>query len=185
MQLRNGRFVRTDIWREGTYLDLWSVPHFLSGMAVALGLALLGLELYAATVVAFFLLVLWEIFEYVAGIEEGRMNSMMDVVVGMTSFAPTFYWSMTVSWDTVLLAFIAVFTVDLMISTVGWVATRKAYVLEHRLRMEFEERRAQVRERRRSINARITKERGKWRERRKQWKARRKAVRERRSQDSA
>lgn len=48
---------RTDIWREGKYLDLWSVPHVLSGISVALGLYILGFDFWAAFVIGFLLLV--------------------------------------------------------------------------------------------------------------------------------
>ena len=30
--LHDGVFVRSDIWREGQWLDLWSVVHLLSGI---------------------------------------------------------------------------------------------------------------------------------------------------------
>ena len=224
MQLRNGRLVRTDMWREGEYLDLWSVPHFLSGMAVALGLAILGLTLPVATAVAFVMLVAWEFFEYFADIEEGRMNSMMDVVVGMFSFAPTFWWAMgtdmnafvvafvmLVAWEffeyfadieegrmnsmmdvvvgmfsfaptfwwamgadssTIVLAFIAITGIDLVISSFGWVATRKAYVLERALLDEFREKRESLREHKRELKDRFDDEKKRWRERRKLWKTR-------------
>ena len=172
MQLRNGRLVRTDMWREGEYLDLWSVPHFLSGMAVALGLAILGLTLPVATVVAFVMLVAWEFFEYFADIEEGRMNSMMDVVVGMFSFAPTFWWAMGTDMNAIVVAFVAITGLDLVISSFGWVATRKAYVLERALLDEFREKRDSLREHKRELKGRFEDERKRWRERRKLWKTR-------------
>lgn len=176
MQLKNGRLVRTDIWREGTYLDLWSIPHFLSGMSVALGLFILGLSFYAAMIVGFFMLVAWEFFEYFADIEEGRMNSLMDVVVGMASLVPTFIWAGDQSFQAVVVAFAAVTAIDLMLSTFGWMASHKAHVLERKLIAEFEQRREQVRERRRLIKQRIAEQRAKWRERRKDWKARKRAT---------
>src|SRR3990167_4615278 len=87
---REGKLVRTDIWREGKYLDLWSVPHFLSGMAVAFGLFFLDFATNAAFIIAILLLVAYEMFEVIAKIEETRWNRVLDVVVGMASFTPTF-----------------------------------------------------------------------------------------------
>jgi hypothetical protein len=174
MQLQNGRLVRTDIWREGTYLDLWSVPHFLSGMSVALGLFIVGLDFNTAVVVGFFMLVAWEFFEYFAEIEEGRINSIMDIVVGMTSLVPTFIWAGDQTFQTVVVVFAAITVIDLILSTFGWIASHKANVLERKLKTEFKERREQLRDRRRLIKQRIADERAKWRARRKEWRAHKK-----------
>ena len=84
-----GELVRTDAWREGKYLDLWSVPHFLSGMVVALSLYVFGFEVRSAFVIAFLLLVGYEMFEVIAKIDETRWNRTLDVVVGMASVVPT------------------------------------------------------------------------------------------------
>src|SRR3989344_1261963 len=94
MQLsKDGKLIRTDIWREGDYLDLWSVPHFLSGIAVAFSLYFFGFATNAAFIIAFLVLVAYEMFEVIAQIEETRWNRILDIVVGMASFAPTFLFA--------------------------------------------------------------------------------------------
>ncbi len=101
---------------------------------------------------------------------------MMDVVVGMVSFVPTFLWGGSVMFGTVVIAFAVITFVDLILSTFGWIATRKAYVLEQRLLEEYREQRDQMRTHRKEIRARIEEERGKWRVRRKAWKARKREL---------
>jgi len=134
---RDGKFIRTDVWREGKYLDLWSVPHLLSGMSVALGLYLLGFAGNAAFIIAFLLFVAYEMFEVIAKIEETRMNRTLDVVVGMASFAPTFLMASFFPQSYVIGVFVVATALDAVLSFFGWLASRKAYVLEAKLRAEF------------------------------------------------
>lgn len=172
MYLRDGKLVRTDIWREGAFLDLWSVPHFLSGISVSLGLYLLGFGFHIATVVAFFLLVAWEFFEYFASIEEGRLNSLMDVVVGMISFVPAFMWAASAPQAHVLFAFLGVTAFDGILSSFGWVASRKAHVLEQKLRTEYLERKKLLEERKALFRLMMRKRREVWRMRKRWWRSR-------------
>lgn len=152
---RDGRFVRTDIWREGEYLDLWSVPHFLSGMAVALGLYLFGFATNAAFIIALLLLVAYEMFEVIAKIEETRWNRVLDVVVGMVSFTPTFLLASQVSRTQIIGLFIVVLALDAVLSFFGWRASQKAAVLETKLRAEFEKERDRFAVRRARFSERL------------------------------
>jgi hypothetical protein len=90
---RNGRFERTDIWREGKYLDLWSAVHFLSGASLGLGfyfLRFLNIGVTGSIVIVFLLLVAYELWEAMVRIAETPQNRVLDVVVGMVSFLPFF-----------------------------------------------------------------------------------------------
>lgn len=132
-----GKLVRTDPWREGEYLDLWSVPHFLSGMVVAFALYFLGFEARSAFVIAFLLLVGYELFEAVAEIEETRWNRILDVVVGMLSFTPTFLLLPQIVTQYAIFAFVVVAGLDAVLSYLGWRASQKAAILEKKLRAEI------------------------------------------------
>lgn len=138
MRFSRGKFVRTDIWREGEYLDLWSVPHFLSGMAVALILFLFGFATNAAFIIAFLLLVAYEMFEAIVKIEETHWNRILDVVVGMVSFTPTFLLAPQFPRMQVIMACTVVLALDGILSFFGWRASQKASVLESAVRAEFE-----------------------------------------------
>ncbi|MCR4325882.1 MAG: hypothetical protein NUV59_03725 [Patescibacteria group bacterium] len=150
-------FERTDIWREGKWLDLWSVVHFLSGVSVALGLALLGFGMPAAFVISFLMLVAYEMWEAMVKIEETPQNRVMDVVVGMMSFAPTFlYFTPILSGDMYLyiVVFGIVLAVNIALATFGWLASHKAAVLEEKVRTEYEQRIEKLRARRARKRAR-------------------------------
>lgn len=160
---REGKLVRTDIWREGEYLDLWSIPHFLSGMAVGFALFFLDYTGSAAFVIAFLLLVAYEMFEVIAKIEETRWNRVLDVVVGMTSFTPTFLLLPSVPQGWAIGAFAVVVVLDSVLSFFGWLASHKAAELEKTLRAEFEKERERFARRREAVKRGWRKRRDRWR----------------------
>jgi len=169
MHLHNGKFIRTDMWREGKYLDLWSVPHFLSGIVVGWSLYAIGFGFKESAVISFLLLVLWECFELFAEIEEGWINRGLDVVVGMVSFAPTFALAMSFTNTQFFMAFGAVVAADGALSAFGWVASHKAAVLEKKLLAEFHEQQDRLREKRGLLRKRLHERRRRWRMARKWW----------------
>lgn len=132
-----GKFVRTDIWREGKWLDLWSVVHFLSGVTMGLFPKHLRLEAVSAYVITFLLLVLYEMFETLVKIKETRTNRFMDVVVGIASFAlaHSFHPFITEPAGYFLLG--TFFVSASVLSAVGWHMSQKAAVFEARLRAEI------------------------------------------------
>ncbi len=159
MRLSHRRFVRTDIWREGTYLDLWSVPHVLSGMMVALGLYLLNFRTVSAFTIAFLIFVMYEMFEALVKIEETRINRILDVVVGMASFAPAFLFAPYFTYTELIFAFAGITITDGVLSFFGWLESQKALVLEQKLRAEYEFQKAKMRGRREKLQARFRKNR--------------------------
>lgn len=160
-----GKLVRTDAWREGEYLDLWSVPHFLSGMVVAFALFFLGFEARSAFVIAFLLLVGYEMFEAIVKIEETRWNRVLDVVVGMVSFTPTFLLVPKIDLGLAMYVCAVTVFVDAVLSYSGWRASQKAAALEERLRAEI------MRERERFNRGRAAFATG-WKDRRERWRNR-------------
>jgi hypothetical protein len=142
------RFERTDIWREGKWLDLWSVVHFLSGVSFGLGMMVFGFGTVASIVIVFLLLVGYEMWEAMVKIHETPQNRFMDVVVGMTSFLPTFFFLHGLSTTYFILTFGLVLTLNIVLAVFGWLASQKAAGLEEKLRSEFIEQRRLMRERR-------------------------------------
>lgn len=157
----HGNFVRTDMWAEGKWLDLWSVPHFLSGIALAFTIYLFKFDTDAAFIIAFLLLVAYEMFEVIAKIEETPTNRIMDVVVGMVSFTPTFLLAPRLSETEFILVFGAVLTLDAVLSTIGWSASQKAASLEKKLRAELASQKEKFKARREHRIARRLKRHGK------------------------
>jgi hypothetical protein len=161
----DGTVVRTDIWREGKYLDLWSVPHFLSGMLVGFALRYIGLATLPAFVIALVLLIAYEFFEYFADIEEMFTNSVMDVVVGMVSFAPTFFLFPIILPHDALTLFAFTAILDAILSWLGWRASHKAYVFEKKVRAEIEKQRERMREGGEKLKRRLGQDHAAWRNR--------------------
>lgn len=154
-----GSFVRTDIWREGAYLDLWSVPHFLSGIVVGGALFFSGFAIRDASIIAFLLLVIYEMWEVMVQIEETRWNRVLDVVVGMTSCVSTLIIAPHLDRNVAIPLFVAVGTADGVLSYFGWQASQKASVLETKLRLELAEQK-------RALGERVGVAKAKWQERR-------------------
>jgi hypothetical protein len=138
---RNGRFERTDIWREGKYLDLWSAVHFLSGASLGLGfyfLRFLNIGVTGSIVIVFLLLVAYELWEAMVRIAETPQNRVLDVVVGMVSFLPFFlFFSSLLTNAQLIFAFGIVFTANIVFATFGWLESRKADELEKKLRTDI------------------------------------------------
>lgn len=129
---------RTDIWREGEYLDLWSVPHFLSGALLACLVYLLHLDFWYAVILAAVLLIAYEIFEIWAGIWETFWNRNLDVVVGLTSFIPvTILIADWEFWEVLVLG-LCVGILDGILSAWGWSVALKGKILEEKILKEYE-----------------------------------------------
>lgn len=151
--------MRTDIWREGKYVDLWSVPHFLSGVAVALGLHILDFSGIAAYSTAFLLLVGYEMFEVIAKIEETRMNRIFDVIVGMVAFVIAMLCIGGLSAQDVYGSFVLVTVLDMVISFFGWRESRKAAAFESKMKEEIVTQRLRIARGRKLIGKRLRKKR--------------------------
>ena len=142
---RTPRFERTDIWREGQWLDLWSVVHFLSGASFGLGFYFLHLGAVASVVIVFLLLVAYEMWEVIVKIEETPTNRLMDVVVGMVSFLPTFLLlDPHLYIEQVMVVFGVVLFTNITLSILGWHASKKAAQFEARVRERYEKRLAKI-----------------------------------------
>ena len=141
---QHGKFVRTDAWREGKWIDLWSVVHFLSGATMGFFPRYLGLNAFAAYSIAFLLMVSYEMFEALVKIEETPENRVMDVVTGMASFVPVYYLNPLLSISTSIILCGISLTSSSMLSVIGWRASQKATAFEKKLRGEIERGRKKI-----------------------------------------
>lgn len=141
----DGMYERTDIWREGKWLDMWSVVHVLSGISLGYVIYLLKFDSVAALVIATLLLIAYELWEAMVKIEETRTNRVMDVVVGLASFVPAYFWLIpALTLEQAYATFALVLTVNIIMSTLGWMASRKAAVFEETMRLEYRKERERV-----------------------------------------
>lgn len=131
------KYERTDIWREGKYVDLWSIPHFFSGICVALGLTILGFSAPSAAGIGLILLILYEVFEWLVDIEETRANRVLDVVVGMASIIPTLVLLPGLFINDIIALFIVITTGNGILSWFGWRASKKAANFQEVIRRDI------------------------------------------------
>lgn len=142
-------FKRTDIWREGKWLDLWSVVHLLSGASTGLGFFFLPLNAFASVTIALLAFVLYEMWEALVKIEETPTNRFMDVVCGMITFLPAFFLvAPQLSEETLITVFSGVLGANIGLSFIGWRTSQKAAVLEQHMRVRYEAEKKLLRERR-------------------------------------
>lgn len=153
---QNALLERTDVWREGKWLDLWSVVHVLSGMSFGFGMHLFPWEPSASVVIVLVLLIAYEMFEVIAEIEETPTNRFMDVVTGMVGFLPVYFLLVPhMTHDVWYGSFAMVLSVNIGMSVIGWMESRKAAALEAKLRTELARERAYIKERRSRLRSRI------------------------------
>lgn len=104
-----------DVWRHGTYIDLWSFVHFLSGVLLCVLFSWVGFSFVTATLLAIVLLLTWELYEWVLKILEPASNVTVDVLVGFLGFIVAAYWHYFLgnAFDPVLLGILASTTIAL------------------------------------------------------------------------
>jgi hypothetical protein len=137
----DGRFVRTDIWREGKWVDLWCSVHFLSGISIGIAAPVFNFPHVYTVGIVFLLLVAYELWEAMVKIDETVQNRSMDVVVGMASFLPVYFLTLEVPLVERLYWFALVFGANAALAAMGWYASHKADALEKRLKQRFAKRR--------------------------------------------
>lgn len=75
-----------DIWKHGTYVDMWSIVHLLSGFVLAGLFFLFGFSFPVAIISSVFLLLFWEVFEAAVKIIEPSINVIVDIIIGFVGF---------------------------------------------------------------------------------------------------
>ncbi|MFA6585430.1 MAG: hypothetical protein WCS97_03230 [Candidatus Paceibacterota bacterium] len=132
--MQTERIIRVDMWREGKWLDLWSVVHFLSGISIGFVFYFLSFGILASTLLVLLSLIAYELWEMVVQIEEAPTNRFMDVVVGMIGFVFIFFiLAPRLSDSAFILWFGLLLTANVVTSILGWHASQKAAELKKRV----------------------------------------------------
>jgi hypothetical protein len=126
---------RTDAWREGKWVDLWSVVHFFSGLSIGFAVYLFHFGTLASTLLVLVSLTAYEMWEVIVEIEEAPTNRFTDVVFGMLGFLLIFIFvAPLLATNMFILLFGLVLTTNVVMSIAGWHASQKAEALKKRLR---------------------------------------------------
>lgn len=82
---------RRDWWESEDGIDLWSVPHFLFGVLVAMLTAYFSLSVWFTYVLMLAAAILWEGFEKYVDIKESLQNKVVDVIMPGVGYPLTLY----------------------------------------------------------------------------------------------
>ena len=78
---------QANLWREGKYVDLWSIPHVLCGVIFVGIFCYFRIEFWSNLILSTLIMIGWEFFElYVLDVHEYLTNKIMDVVTGLFGF---------------------------------------------------------------------------------------------------
>src|SRR5579872_1728491 len=114
-----------DFWKEGKYLDLWSVNHLLSGVLLGVILFYFHLHFFPALVISLVLFVGWEVIELLIGINEHFTNIVMDVVCDTAGFLLTAYFHFALGKSISIMGFVIIGVIFLLFNLWGFLAYEK------------------------------------------------------------
>lgn len=81
-----------DTWKHGTFIDLWSLVHLLSGILLGVLFYAFGFSLSGSLLYASLLLIAWELYEWLIGILEPSVNVAVDLAIGLFGLGLSAYW---------------------------------------------------------------------------------------------
>ena len=114
------------LWDEGKYIDLWTVPHIMSGVIMAGLFYWLGFGFWTNLLASAGLMVIWEFFElYALGVHEHMTNKVSDVVTGLLGFAATYSLINKYSIGRLVPYLIAVFIIYAFLNTWGYLSYKR------------------------------------------------------------
>jgi len=112
------------IWREGKYVDLWSLNHTLIGAVLAGFFEIVGVPVIISLIISTLVIVGWEFWEVFKKISEAFWNKIIDVVTGILGFLGMHYLLGVSSHELIL--FLIVLAVYLVLEVWGyWVYKKK------------------------------------------------------------
>ena len=80
------------LFKEGKYVDIWTVNNILIGMLICIGSEFLAVEFWTSTLIALVLFLRWEIFEEHIKTKEKMTNRISDVIFGMLAYVLTYFY---------------------------------------------------------------------------------------------
>ncbi|MFA6077048.1 MAG: hypothetical protein WC735_03155 [Candidatus Paceibacterota bacterium] len=74
------------VWKNGKFLDLWSVNHTLAGGLLGAVIYFYNIDFYFGFFISFMIMLAWEIIEIINGLHEEKWNKVTDVITGVFGF---------------------------------------------------------------------------------------------------
>jgi flagellar biosynthesis protein FliR len=109
-------------WHEGTFADLWSFVHVMSGIVGGTGLLLIHVPEAYAWCTAIVLTIVWEIYEWKTGMGEPMLNVLTDILIGICGGAIGYLYVR--SFHLAIPSMVGLFIVEVIVLTIlaktGW-----------------------------------------------------------------
>ncbi|MES3005207.1 MAG: hypothetical protein V4690_03835 [Patescibacteria group bacterium] len=122
--------------KEGKYVNLWSVNHFLSGVVFAGWIFKIWSNLWLVFLMYFILALAWEVYEVYIGEFELFGNKIMDVVTGVLGFWMVYYFMIlqgSISYSFVISSTILYIVLEIYLF-VDYKRRRGGYTKDHQAR---------------------------------------------------
>jgi len=110
------------IFRNGKYLDLWSVNHTLAGVVITGPLYYFSIPFVYSLLISLFLIIGWEIYEIAFDIEETWQNRSTDIITGVIGFLFIWYMYPQFTISTQILVYTVLTVIFLVLEVWGYFA---------------------------------------------------------------
>jgi hypothetical protein len=109
-----------DLWKEGKYVDMWSIPHVLCGVILVGVFYYFKIGFWPNLILSTIIMIAWEFFElYVLDVHEYITNKIMDVVTGLIGFFIMYTLIIKFSIKTMTPWLVAVIIIWLLLNYLG------------------------------------------------------------------
>lgn len=115
------------IWKEGRYVDLWNLPHFLISLLIGFVFIYFNFSFYPSIILIILIKIIWEIYEHVYVIKEAIPNKILDVVTGILAIIFAFHLK-NIDLITLKIIFIT-FLLELFFGSWGMYSAKKLNLL--------------------------------------------------------
>ena len=82
---------KVKIWKNKSYVDLWSVNHFLAGVLLFGLSAFFDMGFWSGLIISLILMIVWEIYELLNNVIETKWNRFFDILLGTLGFLIFFF----------------------------------------------------------------------------------------------
>ena len=102
-------------------LDIWSIPHFLSGIIIGLPALQYGFGFTSALLIVLGLSIFFEIVEEVFHVDESHINKIGDIILGFIAYICGYYFFITFDpYEQNIILIVSCF-VYLLVAVPGWI----------------------------------------------------------------
>lgn len=115
--------VKYRIWKEGRYLDLWNLPHFIIGVLLGFILISYNVSFANSLLIVFFIKLAWEIYEHLHVVKETIPNKILDVLTGVLGFLSIYIFSLQHQLN--FIGFVFVVIIEIILGLWGLYAMKK------------------------------------------------------------